>query len=68
MLPAAGATDLSVPTGAEVTHSQDDSYYSDKMNSSQTGSMSGRPKVIVKERKHTKQSEAPASQQDTELS
>ena len=72
--PAAGGVATSTPAGGpkvpegEENYQHSDSYYSDKMNSSQTGSMSGRPKVIVKERKPTKQSEAPASKQSTELS
>ena len=72
--PAAGGVATSTPAGGpkvpegEENYQHSDSYYSDKMNSSQTGSMSGRPKVIVRQRKPTKQSEAPASKQDTELS
>ena len=50
MLPAAGATDPSVPTGAEATHSQDDSYYSD-MYGSENALPSDRRKVRVKKRK-----------------
>ena len=53
MLPAAGATDRSVPTGAEATHSQDDSYYSTEMYGSENALPSDRRKVRVKKRKPT---------------